>query len=158
MTANVDILLSRLEGVRRYGDGWRAKCPACGGKTRDKVSIGIGQNGGILLHCFAGCDVAAVIQAAGLQLADLFPERLAPETPADRRRNRLLARQVGWGGALELLEFEARIVLIVAAEMRRGITPSAEDLHRLTIAQERIENARDVLTDRARFKPQVANA
>lgn len=153
MTVNVDILLARLEGVRRYGEGWRAKCPACGGKTRDKVSIGIGQNGGILLHCFAGCDAAEVVQAAGLQMADLFPERLAPETPAERRRNQLLARQAGWGAALPTLEFEARIVLIVATDVANGLIPCDDDMARLRLAMERIERARDVLTDRPRFKP-----
>lgn len=158
MTVNVEILLARLEGVRRYGEGWRAKCPACGGKTRDKVSIGLGQDGRILVHCFAGCDAAAVISAAGLQLADLFPERLAPDTPEDRRRNRLLARQVGWGAALGVLEFEARIVLIVASDVAAGKIPSDDDMLRLQLAQARIEEARDALTDRPRFKPQAVPA
>lgn len=158
MSANVDILLSRLEHVRQYGDGWRAKCPACGGRSRDKVSIGIGNDGRVLVHCFSGCSAAEVIQAAGLELADLFPERLAPESPEDRRRMRLLARQAGWGAALETLEFEARIVLIAAAEIAEGHALCADDRARLLLAQERIDGARSVLADVPRFRPQREGA
>lgn len=145
MSANVEILLARLEQVRQYGQGWRAKCPSCGGRSRDKVSIATGGDGRILLHCFSGCSAAEVVQAAGLQLGDLFPERLAPESPEDRRRMRLLARQAGWGAALETLEFEARIVLIAAAELDAGKPLAEDDRARLALAMERIESARQEL-------------
>lgn len=152
MTANVEILLARLEGVNRYGEGWRARCPACGGKGRDKVSICVGKTGAILVKCFAGCDAAAVVEAAGLTLSDLFPERIA-DTPEDRRRNRLLARQAGWGAALPVLEFEARIVLLVAKDVADGLIPCDSDMARLAQAVQRIEDARAALTDVQRYKP-----
>lgn len=153
MSANVEILLARLEHVRKYGEGWRARCPSCGGRRRDTVSIAIGNDGRVLLHCFGGCDAAAVVQAAGLQLGDLFPERLAPETPEDRRRMRLLARQAGWGAALETLEFEARIVLIAAAEVAEGKPLAEDDRARLLLAMNRIEGARTALADVPRWRP-----
>lgn len=153
MTAHVDILLARLEQVRRYGDGWRARCPSCGGRSRDKVSIAVSESGRVLVHCFSGCTAAEVIAAAGLQLGDLFPKRLAPESPEDRRRARLLARQAGWGAALECLEFEARIVLIAAADMAQGRALAPDDRARLEQAVERIADARSVLTDAPRYRP-----
>lgn len=146
MTANVEILLARLDGVRPSGkDSWRARCAACGGKSRDKVSITAAPDGRILLHAFCGCPAADVLQAVGLTLADLFPERLAPETPEDRRRARLLARQAGWGAALELLEFEARVVLIAGREIAADKALSDDDLQRLALALDRIESARSEL-------------
>jgi hypothetical protein len=151
--ANVEVLLARLDQVRKYGEGWRAKCPACGGRSRDKVSVCIGNTGAILIKCFAGCEPQEVVEAAGLQMGDLFPERLRPETPEERRRMRMLARQVGWGAALEVLEFEARIVLIAAAEIAAGTPLCDEDRARLALAQERIEGARAALTEVPRYKP-----
>ena len=68
----IEELLTRLEGVKRSGNGWSAKCPA----HRDRnasLSIADGDKG-IVLKCHAGCDVAAVTQALGLELQDLFPE------------------------------------------------------------------------------------
>lgn len=150
MTANVDVLLARLDQVRKYGDGWRAKCPACGGRSRDKVSIAIGSDGRILLHCFSGCDAAAVVQAAGLELGDLFPERLEADTPEDRRRRQRLARASQWGAALESLRFEAGIVAIAAEHLLRDEPLDWDDFQRLALAQQRIEAAEAVLIDEPR--------
>lgn len=73
--APLELVLSRLEGVRRNGEGYMALCPAH--PDRDpSLSIKEGDNGGVLLHCFAGCESPAVVEALGLQLRDLFPDSL----------------------------------------------------------------------------------
>src|SRR3546814_6367589 len=59
VTANVDVLLARLEGVQKSGNGWRARCPGCAGRSR-KLSVGVSDDGRILLHCFGGCEAAVV--------------------------------------------------------------------------------------------------
>lgn len=145
MSSPVDAVLARLERVRAYGTGWRARCPSCGGKRNDTVAVTAGDDGRVLLHCFGGCAPADVTQAIGLELGDLFPERPAAESADDRRRMRLAARQAGWGAALELLEFEARIVLIAAGEVHAGKPLPDEDLARLVLAVDRIESARQEL-------------
>lgn len=53
-------LLSRLKRVRPSGDGWMARCPAHDDRE-PSLSIAIGKDGKVLLHCHAGCDQDRVI-------------------------------------------------------------------------------------------------
>jgi|SRR5580704_918874 hypothetical protein len=59
--------------ARRVGAGkWMARC--LGHPDLDpSLSIHEGRDGRTVLHCFAGCSVESVLQAAGLRMADLFP-------------------------------------------------------------------------------------
>lgn len=77
-------LLARLDHVREIRPGqYRAKCPAHDGESRDALSLGRGSDGSALVHCFAGCEAAAVARAVGLELKDLFTPR--DSTPEERR-------------------------------------------------------------------------
>lgn len=69
-TANELAILSRLQGVHRNGNGWRASCPAHADKN-PSLSIDV-RDGRILLHCHAGCSIAAVLRAAGIEEQELF--------------------------------------------------------------------------------------
>jgi hypothetical protein len=56
-------LLSRLDGVRRCGQGWLARCPAH--DDRDpSLSIREGDKG-VLLKCWAGCSYSEIMAAIG---------------------------------------------------------------------------------------------
>lgn len=138
-----DVLLSRLDGVRRCGRGWIAKCPAHEDSSAS-LSISAGDDR-TLLHCFAGCGAADVVAAVGLALADLFPERLASSTSEQRLLARRFAREADWSAALSVLGTESTIVLVCANSMFGGSSPSGDDLNRLGTAIERIESARAVL-------------
>ena len=59
------MLLPRLDCVTATGKGWRAICPACGGKSR-KLSISESDNGTLLVHCFAGIGRSATVACAAL--------------------------------------------------------------------------------------------
>src|SRR5215470_16924544 len=61
----VETLLARLEHVRRTPRGWSARCPAHHDRS-PSLSIAEGAGGRVLLHCFAGCDYAAVARALGV--------------------------------------------------------------------------------------------
>jgi len=67
------------------GPSWSACCPAHDDRH---ASLSISwDHDKVLLHCHAGCDTAAIVQALGLTLADLFVEA-PPATqwpPADCR-------------------------------------------------------------------------
>jgi len=79
-------VLEVLEGVRRCGNGWSAKCPGHDDGTAS-LSVGEGNDGRVLLHCFAGCAFPDIVKAAGVAGTDLFP-------PEDRDGKREIARYV----------------------------------------------------------------
>ena len=62
-------ILSALEShgcnPHRSGDGWKAKCPAHEGESRS-LSIGDGDTGKAVIHCFKGCTYRAVMGALGM--------------------------------------------------------------------------------------------
>src|SRR3546814_14983473 len=93
-------------------------------------------------------DAAAIVQAAGLTIADLFPERLAADTHEDRQRRRRLAREAQWGAALEVVQHEARVVAIAAGDIAYGRPVSVEDYQRLCEAVEGLAAAAAILTAR----------
>lgn len=70
---SIDELLSRLEKVRRQGQGFVACCPAHEDNS-PSLRVTEGEDGRILIHCFAGCGAADVMGSLGLQLTDLFPD------------------------------------------------------------------------------------
>jgi len=71
--SNLDSILSRLKNVRRTRSGWTACCPAHDDR-RASLSISVGDDGRVLLHCHAGCNVENVASALGLEMRDLFPQ------------------------------------------------------------------------------------
>lgn len=143
MTA-IDVLLTRLEGVRKSGRGWIARCPAHGDKSPSLSVTDIG-DGKVLVHCFAGCDVHSIVGALGLTVADLFPARLQPSTSEDRRRIRLAKRQTDWAAALNVLGRECTITLLAAKTLALGGHLGEGELSRLNVAAHRIGRAREVL-------------
>jgi hypothetical protein len=137
-------LLARLDGVRRTSNGWTAKCPAHPDRTAS-LSIAEGNDGRALVHCFAGCAAADIVAAVGLELADLFPERIRDMSSQGRAAAREAMRRTNWDAALNVLDREAKIVSIAAHELCGGKELSAEDCDRLALAMQRIDAAREVL-------------
>jgi len=76
----VQPIIDRLDGVRRTANGHEAKCPAHDDR-RASLSVSLGDDGRVLLHCHAGCTPIEVCQAMGLRLGDLFPRN--PRKRAD---------------------------------------------------------------------------
>jgi hypothetical protein len=70
---DVHEVLARLKGVRRSPKGFVALCPAHSDRNRS-LSISEGNDGKILIHCFAGCPTTTVMAAIDMTLADLFPK------------------------------------------------------------------------------------
>src|SRR5437764_15054591 len=69
----LDNVLAHLKGVRPSLRGWKACCPAHADRE-PSLSSGLGEQGQVLLKCFAGCSLERIIEAMGLTLTDLFPE------------------------------------------------------------------------------------
>ncbi len=68
---SVEELVARLD-AKRSGNGWQARCPAHD-DTSPSLSINLGDDGRILLHCFAGCQVDAICDALGISMKALSP-------------------------------------------------------------------------------------
>jgi hypothetical protein len=89
----LDELADRFEGARQSGEHYRARCPVHGSRGLT-LSLAEGEQG-LVIHCFAGCDPAAVLASVGLRLDDLFPREeaaipLRPVTfPPDAQAERI---------------------------------------------------------------------
>jgi hypothetical protein len=70
----IEQVLAHLKQVKQTGHGWSAQCPGHD-DHQNSLSIAEGQEGRVLLKCFAGCEVTQIVTAAGLTMTDLFPDR-----------------------------------------------------------------------------------
>lgn len=127
-------LLDRLERVKKTPNGWAARCPAHDDKG-PSLSIRELDDGRVLVHCFAGCDVHQVIGAVGLNISDLFPPR---ETSHHYPRER---RPFPAADVLRAIAFEALVVQLAAGSVRNGDPLSRTDYDRLGVAVARIQSA-----------------
>ncbi|MDE1893168.1 MAG: hypothetical protein KGM46_06675 [Pseudomonadota bacterium] len=139
------LLLPRLHGMRKVGSGWIANCPAHEDRS-PSLSITEGDDGRLLLHCFAGCQVHDILAAVGLTVSDLFVRKdLRGLSPAERSQLRQAALLPRWRAALSVLVHEAHVMLETANKLGDGY-PLTEDEHtRLRVGTLRIFDAAEVL-------------
>ena len=141
--ASPEVLLSRLEGIQKAGNGWRALCPACGGQSR-KVSIAEA-DGRVLLHAFCGCPAETILAKVGLGWADLMPPQHWPKTREDRESARRAMREVGLVSAVEVLALEACVIEAAGRQFEQAQCLTVEDDARLSLAVQRVTDARLLL-------------
>lgn len=147
-TDPVELVLSRLDRVRKCGRGHIACCPAHEDRSAS-LSITGGEDGRVLLHCFAGCGAADIVAALGLEIGDLFIRRpTANMTHAERSALRERGRQAQWKAALAVLDLEATVIQIAAGQVLKNEPLNAEDFERVVLASNRITDARSVLNAR----------
>src|SRR5258708_7721088 len=86
--APVETVLARLKGVRTSLHGWVACCPAHSDRE-PSLSIGLGDEGQVLLNCFAGCSLDRIVEAMGITVAELFPKvtSASDSEPEQTQRN-----------------------------------------------------------------------
>lgn len=132
--SNVDNLLSRLDKVKRTGDGtYQARCPAHADRG-PSLTIRELDDGRVLVHCFAGCDVHDVLAAAGLDISALFPPREIQHGKPERR-------PFPAADVLRAIGFEALIVASAGVALLAGRPFSNADRDRLILAVHRIQSA-----------------
>jgi hypothetical protein len=131
----IDKLLSRLDKVRRIGEGrYTACCPAHDDKT---PSLTITQaEDRILFHCHAGCYPDEILAVTGLNWCDLYADEFraakAAATAAYRPK------------PVDPLEVDINVLLIVKNKLEAGETLSAEDETRALVAYENVLEAQNV--------------
>lgn len=135
----VENLISRLDKVKGRNGSWTARCPAHADKG-PSLAVREGEDGRVLLHCFAGCETASVLGAIGMDMADLF-------MPDDKRREYPVTGKPSMKPAffasdlMRIIHMEALVVQIVAFDIANGKTPNAETRERMLTAYQRIDEA-----------------
>ena len=137
MSAAIETLLSRLEGVRETTRGaYQARCPAHDDKSPSLALTETG-DGVVLLRCFSGCSAFEVVSAIGLELSDLFPKQ---ENFDHSQPGKPLKKPFSAADVLRAVQHELHVVAVCAGQLRNeGLSP--EDSARLTLALQRVFNA-----------------
>jgi hypothetical protein len=131
---SVETFLSALDKVKRNGKGqWVACCPAHADKS-PSMTIAETDDGRVLVHCFAGCSVEEILGAVGMEFDVLYPPKPERHEPYKPISKPFLAYSV-----VEVLAFEALIVVTAARLMANGETLDANDYQRLLLAAERMQ-------------------
>jgi hypothetical protein len=129
--------VSRLGKVRGRNGSWTAQCPAHEDKS-PSLSVREAEDGRVLVHCFGGCAVHDVVGAVGMDMNDLFP-------PDDKKRDwndtgKAKVKPAFYASdLLRIASFECLVVMLAAYDMAKGKQLSNEDMERLKVAQQRIE-------------------
>lgn len=132
--ARARALLSRLDKVKRTGAGrYQARCPAHDDRG-PSLSIRELDDGRVLVHCFAGCDVYSVLASVGLEIGALFPEREIKHGRSERRPFPAV-------DVLRCITFEALVVAIAGECLLSGEPFTEGDQVRLALAVSRIQAA-----------------
>jgi hypothetical protein len=138
---SADVLLARLEGVKKSGNGrWMARCPAHADRS-PSLSIRELEDGRILLHDFGGCETGDVLAAVGLGVTDLFPEpRIGHHSAPSRPNHYHAARE-----ALRALADDVLLVVMGAESLAAGIALAKQDRDNLLEAGARCRRAWDMV-------------
>ena len=129
--------VQRLSKVKGRNGSWTACCPAHEDKS-PSLSVRETEDGRVLVHCFGGCAVHDVLGAVGMDMTDLFP-------PDDKRKDYPATGKPSVKPAfyasdlLRIASFECLVVMLAAYDMSKGKPLSNEDMDRLKVAQQRIE-------------------
>lgn len=113
--------LGRLEGVRRSGLGWSAKCPAHEDRT-PSLTIGAGEKG-IVLKCMANCSTQAVVDALGIPMSALFYDQKQAEPNGWRPvTEEVKPKPISFERATEIFDYhdEKGRLLFRAGRFQRG--------------------------------------
>ena len=130
-------LLELLQGVRETAPGrYIARCPAHDDRS-PSLAIKDGDDGRVLLHCFAGCGTEDVLSAIGLTFSDVMPERVGQDHAYKPVRNRINPRD-----ALATLDHESLVVAIIGADFLAHKEIDEATWDRLGVAVHRINTTR----------------
>ena len=133
-SSQVDTILSKLNKVRKTGQGrWLACCPAHDDKS-PSLAIRKTDDGTVLMHCFAGCDIASITTALGLDPSQLFPKRTEAHSVKGKSHFDAYA-------ALKALSADILLILVAARMVIKKEPLSDSDLAKLSDAAFRLQEA-----------------
>jgi len=125
---NIDTLLSRVHKLKKTGDSkWLACCPAHDDKS-PSLAIKLADDR-ILIHCFAGCDVSAIVSALRLELSDLMPESMRHSRP-DNKRPKFNKYEL-----FDRIVEESAILIVAIRQIFKGTPLNDNDMARVVKAE-----------------------
>lgn len=126
---NLERFLSRLEGVKRTGEGrWLARCPAHQDRT-PSLAVRVTDDDRMLVHCFSGCAFDDVVSAVGMEAADLMPDKYK-----GRREPWQGVPGYRQGELMKAVIMESNILRLALQHSMRGDEFSPDDLARVNEA------------------------
>ncbi len=123
--------MNHFDGVRETGSGqYSCRCPSHEDKS---ASLGIkeGDEGRILLNCFAGCDVKSILNSVGLDWKDILPNNQLYQ--AEKHSFNPFA-------VLKMIRDEVLLIGLASVDIRAGKPLNDKDHDRLLKA---VGNVRD---------------
>ncbi|SEN91447.1 hypothetical protein SAMN05216404_108123 [Nitrosospira multiformis] len=134
---SLDRMLPLLEGVKRRGQGrWLALCPAHNDRS-PSLALRELDDGRVLVHCFAGCDIHSILSRLAITFDDLYPSRELGHR-LTREKRPFPATDI-----LHAIAFEVLFVAVTASSILAGEPLNAADRERLALAVCRIHAALD---------------
>ena len=152
----IDSLLSRLDKVRSNGhDKWMACCPAHD-DSDPSLSITTGDDGRILMHCFAGCAIDEITSSLSISPRDLFQDggnytsaTFDPSSysskPVSSTNQPSATPHLSRRKLVDALEHELIVQLIAIGHYKKRKIPDSRDLGRDRDSAIRINKALEVL-------------
>jgi len=132
---NTQGVLDRLEHVTGGNGKWMALCPAH--KDRSP-SLAINETDDrLLLHCFAGCETKYVAAAVGLDMSDLFHQKLTSIRLTEGKRKRYQ----------EVLQSERILLAVIDSAEQNERSLTAKEKNRRHLGQQRISKIEGVLNE-----------
>ncbi len=130
----IENILSRLDGVKETKpDQWIAICPSHADRN-PSLAIKRGEDGRVLLKCWAGCRAGDVVEDTGLELKDLFDQPIKCRKPS---RQRLYPN---YKKILQMLRHDVMLIWIITEDMAAGKVIPTEDINSVRRAYKNIES------------------
>jgi hypothetical protein len=117
-------ILSHFNKVRATSKSgsYNCLCPAHDDSSAS-LSIKICEDGRVLIHCFAGCDIQNILGAVGLSLDDIVPQRIDLLKPIGKAYNPF--------AILKNMKDEALFVYMCASHIEQGEKLETSDKQKL---------------------------
>lgn len=132
--SSIAAILDRLDRVKATGpSAWLASCPTTAHVHGDRsrgLSVREGDDGRLLVHCFAGCPITEVVAALGMELSDLFPPPpgdYPDRAPRGGLTGRSRLKRVPWPDLFEAIELDLRACSLAFLDLARGVSFSRSD-------------------------------
>jgi hypothetical protein len=129
----IEKLISCLNKSKKTGENkWLACCPAHDDRN-PSLAIKYVDNK-ILLHCFAGCGIEEIVNAIGLEMADLMPDKPTRNSkhsaPPKFNKYELFDKVIS----------ECSILCVAIRHYKKGVILSSDDLARVQQAEQTIDD------------------